>query len=173
MLDLTTIKVSSFPKTTKLLECENGYFTISENGIIRFYYNRVADKEKLATYESCLEQAEAMYQDAVKNWLDNFALAEARNEVRKYEALIAFEKETKRLASYECTGIESRDILNKWLELAMASKKNSVWSVAYKTGLRFDSAENYNSDIEFEDLDNLITYREWNYVGSRKAEAGE
>lgn len=171
-LNLDNIGTTKFPQTKTLLECSNGVFTISDNGIIRFTYDRKPDLEKVREVEEELEQANkelTRLLDKPED-SDSLAIAQARANIRRLESLSSFLQQERVTAQYECRGIEDMDILNKWLELAKSSNKNSVWSVAYKTWLRFEDTENPNEDIDYTDQeiwDWVITYREWHYTGKK------
>lgn len=168
-LNLDNIGTIKFPQTKTLLECSNGVFTISDNGIIRFTYDRKPDLEKVREVEEELEQANkelTRLLDKPED-SDSLSIAQARANIKRLESLSSFLQQERVTAQYECWWIEDMDILNKWLELAKSSNKNSVWSVAYKTWLRFEDTENPNEDIDYTDQDIwdwVITYREWHYT---------
>lgn len=168
MLNITTVSPVHFPKSTTLLECANGTFTVSENGIIRFNYNRKPNLEKVNEVNAQLEQAEAELKSALSSEADSYELATIRANIRRLENLLALVQATNVPAQYECRGIDTNEILNKWLELAKTAKSNSVWSVAYATGLRFEDIEHPSVDIDYTDQeiwDWIISYREWHYTG--------
>lgn len=173
MLNIEKVSLVHFPKSTTILECANGAFTVSENGIIKFNYNRKPNLEKVREVSAQLEQAEAELQLALKSEADRFELATIRANIRRLESLLALVQATNVPAQYECRGIDTNEILDKRLELAKNAKQNSVWSVAYATGLRFEDLEHPSEDIEFDEGDVIVTHREWHYIGKKSNRGAE
>lgn len=153
MLNIATVSPVHFPKSTTILECANGTFTVSENGIIRFNYNRKPNLEKVREVEAQLEQAEKELQEAMKSEADSYELATIRANIRRLENLSALVQATNVPAQFECRGIDTNEILDKWIERAKTAKNNSVWSVAYATGLRYEDIEHPSEDIDYSDND--------------------
>ena len=102
---------------------------------------------------------------------DNLELRGQRQKIRNKENYLELLRRDTARSQYECRGINDLDTLNKWRALALSSNKNNVWSIAYKTGARFDfgggDPENYegpNQDINFEEDGYLLTKRERRYT---------
>lgn len=150
------------PKTTQVLICENGYFTVNEDLVIRMISYREVDQDKCAELQAELDSLE----HALKSAMDTFEMNDIQGQINRVERDLKRELNRERTASYECR-LKSEWDLSRWIEIAR-SAKDSVRSCAYKTGLRFDSPDNDNPDLDLKDVCPVVFPREWIYTGVRR-----
>ena len=150
MIDIKKITVSSLPKTAKLFECSDWFFTIREDWVIKIHINRKPDSDKLASIQSEIEQLE----EVIETSKIELEVEEASSKIRQLEYQFTRESAPDYISNTSCVWLKSDSDVAKWLELANNAKQNSVWSVAYATWRRSQDAEK----------DSFIsTPREWRY----------
>lgn len=150
MIDITKITARSLPKTAKLFECSDWFFTIREDWVIKIHINRKPDANKLASIQAEIEQLEEVI-DTSKIDLE---VEEATSKIRQLEYQFTRESATDYISNTSCVWLKSDSDVQKWIEMAGEAKQNSVWSVAYATGWR-------SQDASPESI--ISTPREWRY----------
>ena len=153
MIDLKNIKVSSLPKTTKLFEVADGYFTINEVWTIKMFKHYKPDTQKLAELQSQIDEIEK----SIENAQDKLEISELTSELRKLESAFNYESNEYRCQMYQAQGLTSQADVSRWLELASNANQNTLYSVAYATWWR-------SADAEVDENNYEVLPREWVYT---------
>jgi len=184
-IDLNTVNPIAFTDWKEILTASNGSFYLNNRpdgngqieGVITFCYNKKPNEELIRTEEGNLEELNRELNNLLKLGADNLELRAQRNKIRHKEDFLKMIRSDRAWSDYECYGINDIETLNSRRQLALSCKKNNVWSIAYKTGARFDfwngEPWNYNEDINFEEDGYLLTKRERRYTWKEKQEPNE
>ena len=153
MLDISKVKVGRLPKTTRLFEVQDGYFTINEVWTIKMFKHYKPDTQKLSELQSQIDEIEK----SLEHSQDKLEISELTSELRKLESQFNYENNEYRCQMYQAEGLTSEADVNKWLEKASNANQNTLYSVAYATWWR-------SADAEVDDNNYEVLPREWVYT---------